>query len=691
VCGDRYIDGDRGEKCDDGNHDNGDGCDPTCRYTGNVVTVAGKPGALSHCDDRGTEARLHGPTHIAVVGSRAFISDSAANTVRAIELTDYSVTTLAGAPGSQGSNDGTGGTARFNYPTGIATDGNYVYLADAGNATIRRISLLDASVSTIAGAVGQKGTVDGDPGTSARFSGVRGMVYSAQKLYVIDGCAIRALDLSTSAFPVSTFVGAVRTCGAADATGTAARFSSPEALTVINTGDLYVTDTWNQTIRLVSTTGVVTTPFGQAGAAGSDDGMGSTARFFLPGGIISDDAEGALYVSDTSNNTIRKISLLTGPVTTVAGSVGVKGSADGGWSTARFNAPGGLGASWYGMFVADLGNGTLRRLGANPAVVATIAGAAPSPGGDDGAGASARFDRPTALAAVGGELVVGDVGDCVVRQVTAASWDVTTIAGRVGMCGLLDGLGLAAGLEGPGGFVEAAGLVYMIDGPSVREFDTATGNVTTRAGSSTPGAVDGDGSDARFAGLTSVASDGTYLYVGNACAIRRVSLGAPWSVLTILGMASTCGAVDDTGAAARFGSRLSLAVVDGFLYIADKDNAALRRVDLGVQPYSVATMAGSLGDPGLVDGAGTAARFGSPSAIGYDGQVLFVADGEVIREIEPESMRVTSLVGRPGCRSTIDGTHTRAAFNQPATITYSPATGHLYVVDSEENVLREIR
>ncbi|MBI5478213.1 MAG: hypothetical protein HY906_05115 [Deltaproteobacteria bacterium] len=690
VCGDRYIDSDRGETCDDGNHDNGDGCDPTCRYTGNVVTIAGKAGAKSHCDDRAGDARLNSPAHIAVAGNRVFVSDQSLNTVRTMVLTDYGVTTLAGAAGIEGSSDGTGTGARFHRPTGIATDGNYVYVADAGNATIRRIGLLDGSVLTIAGAVGQKGILDGDPGTSARFTDLRGMAYNAQKLYAIDGCAVRVVDLSTATFAVSTFVGAVRVCGSTDATGASARFASPEALAVINSGNLYVADTWNHTIRLVTTGGVVTTPFGQAGASGSDDGMGNTARFFMPGGITSADSEGALYVSDTANNTIRRIPLLAGPVTTVAGSIGVVGSSDGAGSAARFNAPAGLGSSIYGLLIADTNNGTVRRLGANPAVVSTIAGAAPNPGSGDGTGTSARFDRPAGLATVGNELLVGDLGGCVVRQVSPGDGVVATVAGRAGTCGLLDGLGLAAGLAGPRSLVPLTTLVYMVDGPTIREFDSTNGAVATRAGASTPGSVDGDGTDARFADLTTVASDGTYLFVGDACAIRRVSVGPPWSVLTILGEASTCGAVDETGGMARFGVTLALVVMDGFLYVADKDNAALRRVNLSVQPYAVSTVAGSLGDPGLIDGNGGAARLTAPSGIGHDGQTLFVGDGGVIREVEPGTMRVTTLVGRPGCRSSVDGTHSRAAFNEPTAITYSPVTGHLYVVDVAENVVREI-
>jgi hypothetical protein len=159
---------------------------------------------------------------------------------------------------------------------------------------------------------------------------------------------------------VSTLAGQAGTSGSVDGTGTAASFYGPQGLAVDTNGHLYIADTNNDTVRqMVISTGAVTTVAGLAGNAGSVDGDSSAARFDFPSGVAADSA-GNLYVADTENHTIREITP-TGTVTTLAGQVGISGSADGTGTAARFYFPTGITSDSGGtLYIADTNNHTVR-------------------------------------------------------------------------------------------------------------------------------------------------------------------------------------------------------------------------------------------------------------------------------------------------------------------------------------------
>jgi sugar lactone lactonase YvrE len=215
------------------------------------------------------------------------------------------VTTLAGKAGVTGSVDGTGAAARFNGPAGITCDthGN-LYVADSNSNIIRKITPAGV-VTTLAGKAGSAGSANG-VGAAARFDDPVGIACNAAgELYVSDSnnATIRKI---TPAGVVTTLAGkAGVVAGNADGVGAAARFNYPMDVTCDAAGNLYVADTGNGLIRKVTPAGVVTTLTGQAGV-GSADGSVATATFYAPQGIACD-AAGNLYVADTSNNTIRKI------------------------------------------------------------------------------------------------------------------------------------------------------------------------------------------------------------------------------------------------------------------------------------------------------------------------------------------------------------------------------------------------
>ena len=284
-------------------------------------------------------------------------ADSQLHTIRKITY-GGTVTTLAGSAGSPGSTDGTGSAARFNGPRGVALDSaDNVYVADFNGSTIRKITSTGV-VTTLAGSAGSPGSADGT-GTAARFSGPHGVtVDSAGNIYVADlgNATIRKI---TSGGVVTTLAGTAGVTGSADGTGAAAKFFNPAGIAMDGAGVLYVSDRDNHTIRKITSGGVVTTLAGLAGAAASVDGTGSAARFNVPYGIASDSA-GNLYVADTNNHTVRKVTS-AGVVTTIAGLAGTAGSADGTGSASRFNAPYGVAVDSVGnLYVSSYGNSTIR-------------------------------------------------------------------------------------------------------------------------------------------------------------------------------------------------------------------------------------------------------------------------------------------------------------------------------------------
>lgn len=285
-----------------------------------------------------------------------------------------SLSLFAGNMASNGSADGVGAAARFDGPQSVATDGaGNVYVADTNNNTIRKITL---------------------------------------------------------AGEVTTFAGTAGLSGSTDATGAAARFNSPRAVATDSAGNVYVADTLSYTIRKITPGGEVTTLAGTAGAFGGTDATGAAARFNFPSGIATDSA-GNVYVGDTNNRTVRKITP-AGEVSTLAGTALADGSTDATGAAARFNTPMGVAVDGAGnVYVADWGNDTIRKITA-AGEVTTLAGTAGAFGSADGTGPAARFFSPTDVVVDGaGNVYVADWGNDTIRRITPAR-AVSTLAGVPG-------------------------------------------------------------------------------------------------------------------------------------------------------------------------------------------------------------------------------------------------------------------
>ncbi len=213
--------------------------------------------------------------------------------------------------------------------------------------------------------------------------------------------------------------------GSADGTGPAALFNDPEGVAVDSSGNIYVADTGNDTIRkMTPAESVPTLTWGTPGQPGSADGTGTAALFNRPEGVAVDGA-GNVYVADTGNDTIRKITVtpeMAGVVTTLAGTPGQAGSADGTGSAARFDSPEGVAVDGAGnVYVADTGNDTIRKI--MPAgMVTTLAGTAGQAGSADGTGGAALFNDPRGVAVDGaGNVYVADTGNDTIRKLSIPS------------------------------------------------------------------------------------------------------------------------------------------------------------------------------------------------------------------------------------------------------------------------------
>src|SRR3569832_861004 len=460
---------------------------------GIVTPLAGATDIAGSAAGAGAAARFDNPAGIAIdAGGNLYVADQNNNVIRKIAL-DNTVTTLAGSAGAAGSSDREGMAARFNHPQGIslAADG-MLYVADRDNYIIRRVSP-SGEVTTVAVSLGINGSADGT-GMAAQFFAPQSIAAdSAGNLYVADAflfdrmCLCGANGLIRKIAPngeVTTLAGTSKVYGSADGTGPAARFNLPLGIASSSSGELYVADTFNNTIRKISPAGAVSTFAGLARTSGYADGNAMAALFNDPLGLAAD-SSGNLYVSDTSNLTdasnalIRKVAA-QGTVSTFAGMPGVTGTgfADGAASMARFTYPRGV--------LHDLaGNDSAAIRKSTPdGRVTTLAGVIGLPGDDDGAGANARFTNPLGIGVdAQGNVYVTDATRHTVRKITPGGL-VSTIAGAAGVSGHADGVGNAARFHQPQGIaVDSMGVLYVADtlNNSIRKI-TAVGDVVTVVG-----------------------------------------------------------------------------------------------------------------------------------------------------------------------------------------------------------------
>ncbi len=321
------------------------------------------------------------------------------------------IKTIAGKLGIEGSLDGIGTEATFNYPTGITVDplGN-LFIADQFNHIIRKITP-NGVVSTFAGLAGEEGKVDGDSRV-ARFNLPAGLVTDKSGNIYVTERANRIVRKITQLGQVTTFAGSGEE-GFKDGRGTLASFGSPTGITIDDLDNLYVVDQFNHIIRKITPDGNVTTIAGTAGLSGEKDGIGTSAMFRFPRDIVLA-PDGTMYVTDFANHIIRKITP-SGEVSTFAGS-GLVGSSDGRGTIASFNFPHDITIDKEGnLYVTDVGNYLIRKITPSGEVSA-FAGSG-SIGGSDGKGTAAVFSFLGDITIdVVGNFYIADVGNHSIRK-----------------------------------------------------------------------------------------------------------------------------------------------------------------------------------------------------------------------------------------------------------------------------------
>ncbi|MGH9467215.1 MAG: hypothetical protein ACRD1Y_07655 [Terriglobales bacterium] len=588
------------------------------------------------------------------------------------------VSTLAGAPGGMGFEDGNG-TSDELYPTAVTSDGGQnIIFADKSGHALREVNLVNQSVSTFIGGpynytIGEGEALVYDPANTT--------------IYIADGLKNEILAYKVGSGDTDSILAGstADTAGHADGVGTAATFDYPHGLVLSpDHATLYVADTSSGLIRKIDiASATVTTIAGQGGGT-----------FCQPIGLALDAAGANLYVSDDGGGCspeILQLVLATDSVSVVAGTSS-QGQTDGPALSATFYAPSGLTMDPHAgtnlLYIADNNEVRALVLGKNP-MVYTVAGSV-GPGAADGAGTAATFDQPvslTALADLNGtgttSLFVADDVNGLIRRIdisdpltadsdSTIADQVSTLAGQPPHRGGTDGTGSAASFNQPEGIVTDGTIAYVADAfnGGVREINIATGAVTTIAGLH-QGYEDGGGSSAAFyqnAGIAWVPSQNVlYLTDTGNGAIRKLDLSTD-TVSTVAGT-NQSGFANGPVASARFNHPFGiLASADGTkLYIADTGNNMVREIDLTTG--QVSTVAGS-GGLGHADGPALQATFSEPNGLAWDAnqQNIYISDFETadIRELNLATGTVTTIVGMNHVCGHDDGPAASATLCDPA-------------------------
>ncbi len=581
-------------------------------------------------------------------------------------------------------------------PAGVAVRGTSVYIADAGNHTVRKLDTSTGQITVIAG-VGVSAAPLGDGGSAraASLYAPRGVAVDASgNVYIADTGNHRIRKVTPQGI-ISTVAG-IGVGGYSGDFGpaVAARLSLPSGIALDGAGNLYIADYNNNRIRKVDIVGLITTVagLGVSGYAG-DGGPAVLSRLSFPSGIVATSA-GTLYIADTANHRIRKVAT-NGTITTVAGS-GVSGySGDGGAATiARLNRPRGVGLNQSGgVLIADTINNRIRLVSAGK--IASIAGnGTGSFSGDGGSAVAASLKNPEGVVSLGATVYAADTANLRVRRFVPGGAIATASGNGTPQFG--DTAKAAnAQFDNPDGLaLDSSGNLYVADtlNHRVRKI-SPSGTISTIAGSGVQG-YSGDGGVATAAKLSlprGLALDvGGNLYIADSDndRVRRVTPGGTISTVAGTGVAGFSG---DNGPAtsARLNEPSAVAVdASGRLYISDTGNNRVRRVTSGIiNTFAGKGVSGATGDGGPAKNAALAA----PRGLAVAGSDVYIADwaNGKVRKVDGSGI-ITTLAGIGIAGFAGDGGPAiAAAMNGPRAVAVD-GSRNVYISDAGNERIRRV-
>ncbi len=504
-------------------------------------------------------------------------------------------------PGYAG-DGGPANQAELNYPRGVAVDsgGTNIYIADTYNSRIRKVA--NGTITTVAGNGTQGNLGDGGPATQAEINRPFGVaVDSAANLFIADAYNYSVRKVASGTITTVAGSGTSGFTGDGGA-ATSARLNSPGSVVVDGSGNLYIADVQNCRIRKVAASTITTVAGGAGGgeAGGGiwgyagDHGPATLAELYQPGAVAVDHS-GNLYIADTYNYVIRKVTP-DGTITTVAGTGNFGYTGDGGQATsATLDVCYGVAVDAAGnIYIADTGNNAIRKVTVATGVISTVAGnGAAGYYGDAGPATSAYLDQPYAVSVdAGGNIYIADFGNNVIRAVAASNNFIYTAAGDGYGAGQGAGAGNFYGDGGPANLAEfngpsgvaldASGNLYIADSyNNAIRVVAANGLIFTLAGGNLNEGFSGDGGPAASAQLafpTGVAVDSSnnyYIADYDNLRVRKVTNG----VISTVAGSGRAGYAGDGGAAtlAELQSPAGVAVDSaGNVYVAEDSNMVVR-------------------------------------------------------------------------------------------------------------------
>jgi uncharacterized protein (TIGR03437 family) len=647
-----------------------------------ISTIAGTSRLLD--GSSATSAPLREPISIAADASgNIYIADPADSRIRKVDrngiISTYAGTGLPGFSGDRGPAN----AAQLNAPSGIALDakGN-LYIADEGNAVIRRISA-DGTINTIAGNGNPMAAGDNGPATSAQFDPVAVAVDAQGNYYIADSSNYLIRKVDTNG--IITTIAGIRRFGYSGDNGpaTSAAIDFVTDLVVDSAGNLYLADYYNSAVRMIDTKGIITTIAG-TDFGFYDDGVPATQAVMVPSAVALD-GSGSLYISDADLNhtVIRRVDLSTGLIYTVAGTGQVGYQGDGGVATAaELNDPNGLVFSAGQLYFADTGNARIRKVASN--TINTVAGTSTR---DNGPATMAFLNFPQGLAIdSSGDLVVADMGNSAARRFR--------IGVNINTFGQLLGSPFGVAVDQTGNFYvtdEEPG--FPSENPHILRLEP-DGTTSIIAGTG-PDGYAGDGLQAVGAGINlpqGLAVDTTgNIYLADFGDNRVRMIDTQGVIHTIAGNGKPLFSGDGGPATAAGMNPADLAVDgQGDVFVVDQLNNRVRKI---APNGNISTVVGN-GIPGYMGDGGPAeaAELNAPTGIAIDQNGnLYIADegNSVVRRITTGGL-ITTIAGNGTLTpSSGDGGPATAAALDPWSIAVD-APGNVYVTDSFNDRVREL-